>query len=152
PGIAGAFTFSEPAGPAGQDVVKYVYGWDSASTTVTVSAGATSPAILLTPPHYGLNKLTVLSMDGTGHSSPTTVFTILVGSPSAALAYWPLDSIDSHGFTDQVSGSTLTTNGVTWTNDARYIGAQAATFSASTVGATQSVPSFDTSGSFSVAA
>jgi Concanavalin A-like lectin/glucanases superfamily len=156
PGVAGAFTFSEPTGTAGQDVVMYVYGWDSASTTVTVSAGAASPAILLTPPHYGLNKLMVSSVDGTGHSSPTTVFTMLVGDPNgaqaAAKAYWPLDSIDNHGFADQVSGSSLNANGVAWTNDARYIGAQAATFSWSTVGATQSVPSFDTSGSFSVAA
>src|SRR5262249_47029355 len=63
-----------------------------------------------------------------------------------------LDSIDSHGFTDQVSQSAPTTSGVTWTSDTRYIGAQAATFNGSTSEAAQSVPSFDTSGSFSVAA
>jgi hypothetical protein len=154
PGIAGAFTFSEPAG--GQDTIRYVYGWDTPGTSVTVSAGAASPAILLTPPHYGLNKLMVFSLDGAGHASATRVFTILVGDPdgssSAAKAFWPLDSIDSHGFTDQVSQSALTTTGVAWTNDARYMGAQAATFNGSTGEGTQSVPSFDTSGSFSVAA
>ncbi|MEV0133323.1 LamG domain-containing protein [Dactylosporangium sp. NPDC050688] len=151
PGISGGFKFSEPAGPAGQDVVKYVYGWDAPSTNVTVPAGTASPIIQLTPPRYGINKLTVYSVDGTGRSSPTTVHNILVAAPSAAVAHWPLDSINGHGFTDSVSGSSLTTTGVTWTPDARYIGADAATF-AGTGEASQLVPAVDTSKSFSVAA
>ncbi|WP_432829155.1 LamG-like jellyroll fold domain-containing protein [Dactylosporangium sp. CA-092794] len=150
PGVAGGFKFSEPAGPAGRHVVKYVYGWDAPSASVTVPAGAATPTIMLTPPHYGINKLTVYSVDRTGRSSPTTVYNILVGAPSAQLAHWPLDSINSHGFTDQVSGSPLTTSGVTWTADARYIGAQAATFTGSGE-ASQPVPALDTSGSFSIA-
>jgi hypothetical protein len=153
PGVAGAFTFSEPAGTAGQDVVKYVYGWDSPTDPpYTVAPGAPTPAILYTPPHYGLNKLTAYSIDGTGHTSPTTSYYILVGAPSAALAYWPLDSINGHGYVDQVSGAALATTNVSWTADARYIGASAATFNGGTGEATQSVPSFDTSGSFSISA
>jgi hypothetical protein len=150
PGVAGGFRFSEPAGPAGQDVVKYVYGWDAPSVNVTVSAGAATPTIMLTPPRYGINKLTVYSVDGAGRSSPTTAYYILVSAPSAAVAHWPLDSING-GFTDRVSGSSLTTSGVTWTPDARYVGANAATFTGSSSTATQLVPALDTSGSFSIA-
>ncbi|MFF5233321.1 LamG domain-containing protein, partial [Dactylosporangium sp. NPDC000521] len=151
PGISGGFKFSEPTGPAGQDVVKYVYGWDAPTTSVTVPAGTASPIIRLTPPRYGINKLTAYSVDGTGRSSPTTVHNILVAAPSAAVAHWPLDSINGHGLTDRVSGSSLTTTGVNWTPDARYIGADAATFDG-TGEASQLVPAVDTSKSFSVAA
>jgi hypothetical protein len=149
PGIAGAFVFSEPTGQ-GPDVTRYVYGWDSPSITVTVSAGGASSPILLTPPRYGLNVLKAYSVDGAGKQSPTSTFYFLVSAPSNAVAYWPLDDIDSHGFADQVSGGTLTTSNVTWTPDARYNGANAATFSAGQ--AVQPVPGLDTSGSFSVAA
>ncbi|MFF5235551.1 LamG-like jellyroll fold domain-containing protein [Dactylosporangium sp. NPDC000521] len=149
PGISGGFKFSEPTGPAGQDVVKYVYGWDAPSITVTVTAGAATPTIMLTPPRYGINKLTVYSVDTGGLSSPTSVYNILVAAPSSAVAHWPLDSINGHGFTDSVSGSSLTTSGVTWTPDARYIGADAATFNG-TGQASQSVP-VTTAGSFSIA-
>ncbi|GAB3828943.1 LamG-like jellyroll fold domain-containing protein [Dactylosporangium cerinum] len=150
-GVGGAFQFSEPAGPDGQDVVKYVYGWDAPSENVTVAPGAASPTIMLTPPHYGINKLTVSSVDGSGRTSPTTVYNILVGAPSAPLAHWPLDSINGHGFTDQVSGGALTTTGVSWTPGARYVGANAATFAGTSSQATQQVPALDTSGSFSIA-
>ncbi|MFF5229376.1 LamG-like jellyroll fold domain-containing protein [Dactylosporangium sp. NPDC000521] len=150
PGISGGFTFSEPPGPDGLDVVKYVYGWDTPSTTVTVTAGAATPTIMLTPPRYGINKLTVHSVDAGGLSSPTTVHNILVAAPSAPVAHWPLDSIDNHGLTDTVTGASLTTTGVTWTPDARYIGANAATFNG-TGQASQTVPGVSTAGSFSIA-
>jgi hypothetical protein len=155
PGVAGGFTFKEPTGTAGQDVVKYVYGWDSPSITVNVSPpGSATPVLLLTPPRFGLNRLTVYSVDGTGHSSPTTSFYLLVDSPAAtanaAKAYWPLDSIDGHNLTDQVSATALTATGLTWSPNLRYQGAQAATFANGE--ATQVVSTFDTSGSFSVAA
>ncbi|MFF5234595.1 ricin-type beta-trefoil lectin domain protein, partial [Dactylosporangium sp. NPDC000521] len=149
PGVGGGFVFSEPAGPDGQDVVKYVYGWDAPELSVTVTAGAATPTIMLTPPHYGINKLTVYSVDDAGRSSPTTVYNILVGAPSAAVAHWPLDSINGHGLTDSVSGSSLTATGVTWTSGARYVGADAATFTG-TGRAYQSAP-VDTAGSFSIA-
>ena len=147
PGVAGAFRFSEPPGTAGQDVVSYVYGWDSPSVTVT----AASPSMLLTPPRYGLNVLSVYSVDRAGRKSPTTNFHLLVDGPSAALAHWPLDSLNGHDLTDQVSGSALTAPGVTWTQDGRYVGARAAKFNGG-LGGTQVVPALDTSGSFSVAA
>jgi hypothetical protein len=154
PGVAGGFTLKEPTGTAGQDVVKYVYGWDSPSITVNVSPGATTPVLMLTPPRFGLNRLTVYSVDGTGHSSPTTSFYLLVDSPAAAAnaarAYWPLDSIDGHNLTDMVSGTALTATGLTWSPNIRYQGAQAATFANGE--ATATVSTFDTSGSFSVAA
>jgi hypothetical protein len=150
PGTAGAFTFSEP--PGGEDAIKYVYGWTSPPThTVTVAPGAASPPVLTYPYHAGINQLAVYSEDAAGHRSPTKVFTVLVAGPTAATAYWPLDSIDGHGYTDQVSGVALATSGVSWTNDARFAGAQAATFNA-TGGATVTVSSLDTSGSFAVAA
>ena len=98
---------------------------------------------MLTPPHYGINKLTVYSVDGTGQASPTTVHTILVAAPSAEVAHWPLDSINGHGFTDRVSGASLTTTGVTWTPNARYVGANAATFTGASSSATQQVPALD---------
>jgi hypothetical protein len=151
PGVAGAFTFSEPAGTAGQDVVQYVYGWDSPGVTVAVAAGAASPPLLLTPPRYGLNVLTAYSVDQAGRRSPTTTFHLLVAAPSAALAHWPLDSINGHDLTDQVSGTPLSAPGVTWTQDGRYVGARAARFNGG-LGGTQVVPALDTSASFSVAA
>ncbi|WP_432990484.1 LamG-like jellyroll fold domain-containing protein [Dactylosporangium sp. CA-233914] len=151
PGIAGGFVFSEPAGPAGQDVVKYVYGWDAPTNYVSVAAGAATPTIMLTPPHYGINKLTVYSLDAHDHQSPTTSYFILVSAPSAAVAHWPLDNIDGHGFTDRVSGSSLTTTGVNWTPNARWVGANAATFTGTNSSATQLVPALDTSKSLSVA-
>jgi hypothetical protein len=151
PGVAGAFTFSEPAGSAGQDVVSYVYGWDSPSKTVTVSAGAAYGPILLTPPRYGINTLAVYSVDGSGKQSATTSYKFLVASPSSYLAHWALDSLGSHYLTDEVSGASLTATGTTWTADARYMGADALTFNGSAQ-ATQTVSAFDTSGSFSVAA
>jgi hypothetical protein len=130
PGIAGQFTFSEPAGdPNGQDVTSYVYGWTSPPTTsVSVAAGQASPPISLTPPHYGLNTLYVFSKDIANLASPITQYTFLVDAPSAALANWPLDDIRGHSFTDQVSGNALTTSNVTWTPNIRYEGANAATF------------------------
>lgn len=153
PGIAGAFKFSQAPGPAGQDVIRYVYGWDSpGSDQYSVAPGAATPPILYTPPHYGINRLTAYSVDGTGHSSPTASYYILVDSPSAAQAYWPLDDIDGHNFNDQISPSSLTTTNVPMTADARYIGQTAATFNGATSEATQLVPSFDTSGSFSISA
>lgn len=152
PGVAGAFRFSEPAGPAGQDVTSYVYGWDSPSITTTVAPGSQSAAILLTPPHYGLNKLTVKSVDPGGHASPITNYFILVAAPSAPLAHWPLDSINGHDLNDVVSNTPLTATGHTWTADARYIGANALTVNGSGSDVSQTVSSFDTSGSFSVSA
>jgi len=150
-GVPGVFTFSEPAGYAGQDVISYTYGWTNPpTTTVTVSPGAASPPIPLTPPRYGLNHLYVFSKDGSNKQSATRDYTFLVGAPSNAVAHWPLDSIDSHGFTDQIGGGSLSTANVTWTPDARYYGADAATFADGE--ATQLVPALDTSGSFAVSA
>jgi hypothetical protein len=153
PGVAGAFQFSEPTGPAGQDVTSYVYGWDSPSITAAVSpSGSQTPAILLTPPHYGLNKLTVKSLDPGGHASPITTYFILVAAPSTPLAYWPLDSINGHDLKDLVSNTPLTATGHSWTADARYPGASALTINGSSSDVSQGVPAFDTSGSFSVSA
>lgn len=152
PGVAGAFKISEPTGPAGQDVVKYVYGWDSPSVPVTVAAGGAAGPVLLTPPHYGINTLVVYAVDASNKQSPSTVYRFLVRGPSSPQAYWPLDTIDGHNFVDLVNPSrSLTAAGVTWTPDARYVGKSAATFDANGA-ATEAVSAFDTSGSFSVAA
>ncbi|GHJ45472.1 hypothetical protein Cs7R123_28140 [Catellatospora sp. TT07R-123] len=151
PGVTGQFVFSEPAGdPNGSDVTSYLYGWTTPPTTVvTVAAGQASPTMNLTPPHYGLNTLYVLSKDPAGAPSPITSYTFLVDSPSAALAYWPLDDIRGHGFTDQVSSTALTTTNVTWTANGRYQGATAATFGASGDAKTTGAK-IDTTKSFSV--
>jgi hypothetical protein len=150
PGVAGAFTFSEPSSTP--DVVKYVYGWDSASTTVTVAAGASFGPILLTPPHYGINTLAVYSVDGSGKTSGTTPYKFLVDAPTAAKAYWPLDTLNGHNFNDQVSGTALSTTNVTWTPDARYLGASAANFNGTSSSAAATVAALDTTKSFSVGA
>jgi hypothetical protein len=157
PGVAGAFTFTSPAG--GQDVVKYIYGWDSPSFEVRPAAtGGPVGPILLTPPRYGINTLTVYSVDGSGKSSPTVRYTLLVRAPSQPLGYWPLDSFAGHNLNDMIRGAHLTTTGdVAWTPDARYVGANALSFDANlgdgqTGYAATSGPVLDTTKSFSVSA
>jgi hypothetical protein len=157
PGVAGGFTFTSPAG--GQDVIRYVYGWDAPSRTVDLpTPGASYGPVMLTPPHYGLNRLTVYSVDGSGRSSPTAAYTLLVNAPSQPVGQWPLDSIAGHNLNDQVAGRTLTTTGdVSWTPDARYIGTNALTFDANASDgqagyAATAGPVLDTTKSFSVSA
>lgn len=150
PGVSAGFTFSQPAGD-GADVVSYHYGWTNPpALSTTVAAGAAFSA-QLTPPRYGLNTLYVSSVDTAGTPGGISRYQFLVNAPGAAQAYWPLDDIRGHLFTDQVSGTPLTPTAVTWTADARYLGSQAASFGA-TSQAAGPVPAFDTSGSFSVAA
>jgi hypothetical protein len=155
PGVSGGFRFSSPAG--GEDIVKYVFGWGSPSTSVVVSPGAAYSPVL-TPPRYGINTLAVYSEDPSGKKSPTTVYTFLVNAPSQPVASWPLDSISGHDLNDQIGGANLTATGdVTWTPDARYIGANALSLDANTAdGQTGQVatsgPVLDTTKSFSVAA
>src|SRR5262249_15917732 len=55
-----------------------------------------------------------------------------------------------HYLTDQITGTSLSANGLTWTPDARYIGAKAATINQGE--AYGPVSGLDTSTSFSVAA
>jgi hypothetical protein len=152
PGVSGTFTFSQPAGnPAGQDVTSYLYGWTSPPTaSATVSAGS-SFAVAITAPRFGLNTLYVQSRDPAGHTSPITAFNFLVNAPSAATALWPLDDIQSHGFTDINGSNALTTTGITWTPDARIMGASAATFGANADAATAG-PLVNTLQSYSVSA
>jgi hypothetical protein len=154
PGIAGAFRFRVPSGTQSQDVVSYLYGVDSPTQQVNVSPGGQSAPVLITPTHYGLNQIVAKAVDGTGHAGPTTVFDIMVSAPSPEVAYWPLDSIDSHGLKNfGPDGGSLTAPAVTWTSDDRYMGAQAATFTGAG-GAEQPLApsSFSTLNSYSVAA
>ncbi|GAA2391678.1 LamG domain-containing protein [Dactylosporangium salmoneum] len=153
PGVSGQFTFSEPAGdPNGSDVISYNWGWTSPPTnTVTVAAGAASPAMTLTPPRFGLNTLYVSSKDPGGHTSPIKAYTFLVGSPSAAVANYPLDDIRTHGLTDLVSNVALTGTNVTWAANSRIMGATTASFGAGSDAKTAGTL-LDTSKSFSVSA
>ena len=162
PGVAGAFTFSEPAGAAGASVTTYVYGFTNPPTisVAATSTGGPSPTLLLTPPHYGLNTLYVSSRNSAGTASPISTWKFLVNAPSAALGRWPLDNIRGHGFNDQIGTANLVVdaqaNDVAWIPDVRYVGANAASFdhTAGGVGgwASTSLPALDTSASFSVAA
>jgi hypothetical protein len=153
PGVAGSFTFTN-GGVTGQDVVRYVYGWtDPPSTEVTVGVGQ-SYTVTLTPPRHGFNTLHVFSKDEALTPGPIKHYQFLVGGPSAALAYWPLDDIAGHNLTDQVSGNPLTTSGaVSWVPNARFFSSNA--FHIEPAGPSEAagtVSTFDTSGSFSVAA
>ncbi|MEU4214071.1 LamG domain-containing protein [Actinoplanes sp. NPDC026623] len=153
PGVSGPFKIAQPASdPKKVNVVSYTYGWISPPTnTVPVTGGALFGPTDLTPPRYGLNTLYAFSKNQAGIASPIRTYTFLVDSPSAAVASYPLDDLRQHGLTDQVSGTALTGTNVNWTQDARYLGASAATFGlgadASTAG-----PVVDTSKSFSVSA
>ena len=151
PGVPGSFTLG-PNGAA--NTTSYTYGWTNPpTTTVSVPAG-TSTTVAATPPRYGLNTLYVSSSNGT-KSSPIKVYQFLVAAPSAAVANWPLDNINGHNFTDQVSQTALTVgSGVSWTPDTRYVGANAANFNgvSATGNASTTVAALDTSKSFSVAA
>ncbi|MFI7280844.1 LamG domain-containing protein [Micromonospora chersina] len=150
PGVSGTFTFTAGS----QDVVKYVYGWigqTTALTTVSVSAGA-SYTVKLTPPRFGLNVLQVYSIDKANKLSDTKPHSFLVGAPAAAIAHWPLDSIDGHFLKDVNSGTDLTANGsaAAWAPDSRLYGESTASFDRSR-DLSAAVP-LDTSKSFSVAA
>jgi hypothetical protein len=147
PGVAGSFTLAGGA----SNVISYTYGWTTPPTMkISVPAGA-STTITVSPPRYGLNTLYVSSYNGV-KTSPILAYQFVVGAPSAALAWWPLDDIDGRNLTDQVSGVPLATSGgVSWQPDARYIGQKAANFDG-TGAATGPVPALNTSGSFSVAA
>jgi hypothetical protein len=156
PGVSGSFRLTSPAG--GEDVVKYVYGWDSASIDAVLPTPGAAYTLPLTPPRYGLNTLVVYSVDGSGKKSPTTTYTFLVAAPADPVASWPLDSIAGHNYSDVVGGRTLTPTGdVTWTPDARLIGTNALSFDANATDgqtgfATTSGPVLDTTKSFSVSA
>jgi hypothetical protein len=82
PGIAGAFRFSSPAG--GEDVVKYLYGWQTPTIpAIPAAPGGPVGPIKLPPPRYGINTLAVSTVDGTGKKSPTTMYRFLVnGRPN----------------------------------------------------------------------
>ncbi|SFC04963.1 Concanavalin A-like lectin/glucanases superfamily protein [Micromonospora sediminimaris] len=150
PGVGGPFTFTAGA----PDVVKYVYGWTgqtSPLTTVAVSEGSSHTA-QLTPPKHGLNVLNVYSVDKANKRSDTNAYEFLVGSPSNPLAHWPLDTIDGHGLSDQISGRHLhSTGSVGWASDTRIYGESHASFDGSSYLSADGVP-LDTSRSFSVAA
>ncbi|MDW5328922.1 LamG-like jellyroll fold domain-containing protein [Plantactinospora sp. KLBMP9567] len=156
PGVSGSFTFT--AGAA--DVVKYVYGWAGQVEpliTVTVSAGA-SYTVSLTPPRYGYNVLNVYSVDRANKRSETGAHRFLTGAPSAPRAHWPLDSIDSHQFGDQIGSADLVieNSDITWTPDTWVLGERTPIFDSDAAGmsgsATATGTGLDTSGSFSVAA
>lgn len=148
PGVSGKFIF----GPNGaSNVTSYTYGWtDPPTVTATVTAGASFTATL-TPPRYGLNTLYMSSSNGV-KTSPINAYQFLVAAPSTEAARWPLDDFNGHNYTDQVSGTALTTNAnATWVSDSRFIGAKAAHFQNWGYG-TQPVASFGTDHSFSVSA
>jgi Concanavalin A-like lectin/glucanases superfamily len=156
PGVAGQFTFSAGA----PDVVRYVYGWAGSPhplTTVTVARGASYSA-WLTPPRHGSNTLNVYSIDGANKQSDTHAYEFIVGSPSAPLAHWPLDSIDGHFLTDQIGNADLAVEqtDLVWEPNQWVVGEQTALLDGDRVDAPgvakAAVPGLDTAGSFSVAA
>ncbi|MFV2126355.1 LamG domain-containing protein [Micromonospora sp. LOL_013] len=156
PGESGTFTFTAGA----TDVTTYVYGWSNPpSNQVTVSPGA-SHTVALTPPKHGTNVLYVFSKDSAGTPSPTAPYQFLVGSPSAPIGHWPLDTVNGHGLSDVVGDADLTATGdVTWPGDTRLIGESVPFFDSVTESptniygtATANVPELDTAGSFSVTA
>jgi hypothetical protein len=162
PGVAGAFTFSN-GGMSGADITSYTYGWtDPPAETVAVAAGA-SATLSLTPPRYGYNTLHVFSKDPSGTPGPTAHYQFLVGSPSAPIASWPLDTVAGHGYNDQAGGANLTVQptrtDVVWSPDLRFHGENAVSFdtvaeSPANVGGTLWAPvaALDTSKAFSVSA
>jgi hypothetical protein len=152
PGVAGDFTFTN-GGPTGNDVTKYVYGWtDPPAQEVTVNPGA-SVTVKLTPPRHGYNTLRVMAKEPSGIPGPTKVYSFLTGSPSAALAHWPLDSVAGHGLNDQVSGTPLGISGTfSWVPNEHYLNTDAFDLSADTGFGQSPVSTFDTSGSFGVSA
>ncbi|MFG3419141.1 LamG domain-containing protein [Micromonospora sp. NPDC048063] len=150
PGVAGSFTFTAGS----QDVVKYVYGWrgqTAALTTVTVAAGA-AYTVTLTPPRFGFNVLEVYSIDKAGKRSDIYPYEFLVGSPSAPVAHWPLDTIDGHNFNDVMNQVQLTPAGsVGWAPDSRIHNESTPAFNGNSYLSTNA-PLLDTSRSFSVSA
>ncbi|KAB1162168.1 LamG domain-containing protein [Micromonospora sp. AMSO12t] len=149
PGVSGAFTF----GAGSQDAVKYVYGWAGQTTpltTVTVAAGA-SYTVTLTPRRFGYNVLEVYSVDSASKRSDTTGHRFLVNGPSAPVAHWPLDSVDSHYLKNVQGGPELSwTGNSAWAADSRLYGESTASFDRSSH--LSGDVALDTSKSFSVAA
>ncbi len=150
PGISGSFVLA-PNGSTG--VTSFTYGWSNPPTTTVIVASGASATVTVTPPHYGLNTLYVSDSNGVRSGGPLP-FNFLVAVPSNAIADYELDSLNGAGYSDVLGiNPALTPNsGVSWVDDVRYVGAQAASFDGSTGAATATVAQLDTSHSFSVGA
>ena len=158
PGISGTFTFSQPAGnPLGQDVTAYLYGWTNPPTNVvTVAAGAASPAITLTPPRHGYNRLYVRGRDAGNILGQIYEYRFLVGAPSAPVAAFGMNPRDGL-YTNVIGGANLVPTGdVSLVPDVRFLGEDSLRFDAvlgdGQPGYATAQVGLNTSGSFSVSA
>ncbi|MEV4478603.1 LamG domain-containing protein [Micromonospora coxensis] len=146
PGVAGTFTFI----PRSTDVAKHVYGWSGQTGPLTTIVAGSRNTVTLTPPRFGFNVLEVYSIDGANKLSDTTRYKFLVEAPSAPIAHWPLDRVDSHDLKEASGGPSLSVNGTeAWADNSRIYGDATPSFNLNTHLAAD-VP-LDTAKSFGVA-
>lgn len=155
PGQTGTIRIESPD----VDVTKFKFGWGAATTEVTASGTPRSALVTVAPPKFGRNVLNVSAVDGTLNEGVGSIeFT--VGRPAGPIARWGLETYpginQAAALADQqptTANTPLTVSGVTWTDDARLMDGQTATFTGTTTSTTAQTSGavVDTTKSFSVA-
>ncbi|MDQ0365061.1 LamG domain-containing protein [Catenuloplanes indicus] len=164
PGGEAAFTISTPS----LDVTKFRYGWKNppdkeiAATLTTAADGSKSmtASVKLSTVKYGENIFTAYGIDKTLNLGRATSISLLVTKPAGPLASYGLQtyagvtqSAALQNSMDPGAGNALAATDVTWTDDVRILGGQAATFTGTaTQGAVATGVALDTTKSYSVAA
>jgi hypothetical protein len=146
---------------ASPDVTKFRYGWDG--STKEVAASTTTPKfaeVEVTAQRLGTNKLNIKAIDATLNEGTGVLPIEIIGQPIAPVARWALEtypgaSSPASALADRIpapADSPLTAANMTWSEDARIIGGQTATFNGTSSAATTSAAVVNTTGAFGVAA